>query len=93
VWHEVVIQGAGRAGAQEIGAASWIGVQPAHNRQLVQASRHELDAGESEAIALALEVQSEYLLMDEHLGRAIAAHTGVRCIGLLGSRSRPSERG
>ena len=63
VWHEVVVEGAGQPGAKTVEAASWIQVQPVANRELVQALRQELDAGEAEAIALALEVKSEFLLM------------------------------
>jgi predicted nucleic acid-binding protein len=84
VWQEVVFEGAGQPGAEQIGAASWIQVQPATNRQLVQALQQELDAGEAEAIALALEVDAQFLLMDERLGRETAAHMGVRCVGLIG---------
>ena len=84
VWREVVIEGVGQPGADEIESASWVQVQPATNRELVQALRQELDAGEAEAIALALEVGAEMLLMDEHLGRETAVHMGVRCLGLIG---------
>jgi predicted nucleic acid-binding protein len=84
VWREVVLEGAGQPGAEEIETASWIQVQSATNRELVQALRQELDAGEAEAIALAMEIEAEFLLMDEHLGRETALHMGVRCIGLIG---------
>jgi predicted nucleic acid-binding protein len=84
VWREVVVEGAGQPGAKAVEAASWIRVQPATNRELVQALRQELDAGEAEAIALALEVKAELLLMDEHLGHETALHMAVRCVGLIG---------
>ena len=42
------------------------------------------DAGEAEAIALALEAHAELLLMDERLGRDTARHLGLRFIGLIG---------
>jgi hypothetical protein len=38
------------------------------NKYLVEALRQHLGAGESEAIALALEIKADLLLMDEHLG-------------------------
>ncbi len=84
VWREVVLEGAGQPGAKEVETASWIQAQSATNRELVQALRQELDAGEAEAIALALEVGAEFLLMDERLGREMALHMGVRCVGLIG---------
>lgn len=84
VWHEVVVAGAGQPGAREVQAADWITVQPVTNRPLVQALQQELDAGEAEAIALALELTAELLIMDERLGRETAQHLGVPCIGVIG---------
>lgn len=43
-----------------------------------------LDAGETEAIALALEVRAEVLLMDEKRGRAAARGFGLTVAGALG---------
>lgn len=43
-----------------------------------------LDAGETEAIALALELLPDTLLMDERLGRRLAQRHGLRVTGLLG---------
>ena len=84
VWHEVVERGAGKPGANEVKAADWILVREVVNMTLVRALRLDLDAGEAEAIALALEVNSDFLLMDERLGRATAQHFGLRYIGLIG---------
>jgi predicted nucleic acid-binding protein len=93
VWHEVVVEGSGQPGAERIGSASWVRVQSVCNRQLVQALRQELDAGEAEAIALALEVDVEFLLMDEHLGRDTAQHMGVRSVGLVGVLVEAKHKG
>jgi predicted nucleic acid-binding protein len=43
-----------------------------------------LDAGETEAIALALELHPDVLLMDERLGRRLAQQHGLPVAGLLG---------
>jgi uncharacterized protein len=43
-----------------------------------------VDAGEAEAIALARELQADWLLIDERKGRKLAAQEGVPVIGLLG---------
>jgi predicted nucleic acid-binding protein len=93
VWREVVLEGAGQPGAKEVETASWIRVQPAANRELVRALRQELDAGEAEAIALALEVEATFLLMDEHLGRETALHMELRCIGLIGVLVEAKRKG
>jgi predicted nucleic acid-binding protein len=84
VWREVVIKGAGQPGAEEVRAASWIKTRDVVNEHLVRALRQDLDAGEAEAIALALEVDADLLLMDERLGRETAQHLGVPYMGLIG---------
>jgi predicted nucleic acid-binding protein len=43
-----------------------------------------LDRGEGEAIQLAIETQTEFILMDERLGRSAAGAAGLTVIGALG---------
>jgi len=80
VWREVVLKGTEQPGAKEIETAPWVQVRLVTNRELVRALRQELDAGETEAIALALEIRAEFLLMDA-LGqlRLRAAAVGDGC--------------
>jgi uncharacterized protein len=79
-----VIRGAGQPGAEEIQAAGWIRKAHVENRTLVRVLSQDLDGGEAESIALALEAKAEVLLMDERLGRETAEHLGLRYIGLIG---------
>jgi predicted nucleic acid-binding protein len=46
--------------------------------------RRELDAGEAEPIALAVESDADLALIDERRGRMVAGRHGVRVLGLLG---------
>lgn len=50
-----------------------------------------LDLGEAEALALALEVRSDLLLIDEAAGRAAAATMGLRYTGTLGLLIRAKQ--
>lgn len=43
-----------------------------------------LDLGESEAIALSLELKADYLLIDEKQGRLVAVENNIKVIGTLG---------
>ena len=72
VFNEITMAGAGEPGAHEITTVSWIKRQPALNRQLVNALGLDLDAGEAEAIALAMECQADLILLDERMGRHAA---------------------
>ncbi|MEJ5311250.1 MAG: DUF3368 domain-containing protein [Anaerolineae bacterium] len=93
VWQEVVIAGAGLPGAELVADAVWIKRHRVSNSTLVRALRQDLDAGESEAIALALELEAELLLMDEGLGRETARHLGLRFIGIIGVLTEAKHTG
>lgn len=83
--------------ARELAAASnpiipailqvgWIQTQSLTHSQLANQLQQErgLDAGEANAIALALELQADDLLIDERLGRQEALRLGLSIIGILG---------
>jgi len=93
VWHEVVVEGAGQPGSEEVKAADWIKTQSVVNRDLKRALQQELDAGEAEAIVLALEIGAELLFMDERLGREVAGHFGLRYAGLIGILIEAKRKG
>jgi uncharacterized protein len=82
--HEELTTSSEAPGAAEIASASWIRVQAVQNRSLADALALQLDVGEAEAIALAVEVGAELLLMDERRGRSAAVRLGRRVVGVLG---------
>jgi uncharacterized protein len=52
-----------------------------------------LDRGEAEAIALAIEVRADAILIDESAGRAEAARAGLNVVGVLGILGRAKREG
>lgn len=53
------------AGATEVQTFDWIQTRTVSDRTLVEALSNELDIGEAEAIALAVEIQADQVLIDE----------------------------
>jgi hypothetical protein len=54
------------------------------NLQKIQNLKINLDEGESQAIALALEINCDLILMDERIGTNIARQEGLQTVGLVG---------
>jgi predicted nucleic acid-binding protein len=73
-------------GSAEVQTATWLEVKLIANNEVVERLQSEvrLDPGESEAIALALELGADLLLIDERRGRAEADRLGIKITGLLG---------
>lgn len=92
VHEEVMAGGANRAGSVELQRAHWFRTvpltDPRHADLLV-----DLDRGEAEAIALALEIEADLLLVDERLARRHAQHVGLTITGTLGLLLKAKEQG
>ncbi len=71
-------------GSREVESASWFERHHVQNQALVTSLRRDLDAGEAETIALALELESDLVLMDEREGRHWAQRHGLHLVGILG---------
>ncbi len=72
------------AGATEVQTFDWIQTRTICDRTLVEALNNELDIGEAEAIALAVEIQADQVLIDERRGRLVASRLNLRYTGILG---------
>lgn len=92
VYREVTNSRPFAPGAAEFRAAAWIRARAVNDRLLVCALSLELDPGEAEAIALAVEVDAELLLIDERRGRIAAMRLGRRVVGVLGALIEAKQR-
>ena len=65
-------------------ASGWLSVQAPTDLQFVSKLERTLDSGEASAIALAIEINADRLLIDERLGRSIAVQYGLSIRGIVG---------
>lgn len=86
VYEEVAMDGAGKAGSNDVAAAAWIHRRAVANdsavTQLMLA--HKLERGECETLTLAAEMKADLILLDEKPARKVAAQQGFAVIGSLG---------
>jgi hypothetical protein len=62
----------------------WLEVQVSKSVQLTQILNQLLDPGEAAAIALAVDIRADRLLIDERIGRSIASQYNIKIRGILG---------
>ena len=84
VWEELNARGQHWPGRDEVVAADWIERHIVQNQALVTALRRDLDRGEAETIALALELGADLVLLDEREGRHAAQRLELRVAGVVG---------
>jgi uncharacterized protein len=84
VYNEMAGIGKTVPGTLEVQTLPWIATQSVTDLNQVAALRAILDQGEAEAIALALQLNAELLIIDERPGRAIARQYGINITGVLG---------
>lgn len=93
VWAELNAYGLAWPGSRDVAAAEWIERRAVQNQQVVTALRRDLDRGEAETIALALELDADLLLLDERDGRYAAQRFGLPVIGVLGVLIEAKSKG
>ena len=71
----------------------WLKSRAASDAALVSILMVELHPGEAEAIALALEMKVDHLLIDEREGRTLARQLGLPLTGVLGVLLRAKKKG
>lgn len=72
---------------------SWIQVITPHDFNLIKQLKQELDQGESESLALAIELNADFVIIDELKGRQKAQAMGIKVIGLLGTLLKAKQLG
>jgi predicted nucleic acid-binding protein len=72
--------------ASEFGKAlpDWIEIKPVSNKKLQNTYLEKVDIGEASAIALAMELVSPLLIIDDLKGRKLALHLKLKFTGTLG---------
>jgi predicted nucleic acid-binding protein len=93
VWHELTSLSSQHPEVTDVHTLAWLERQPVVSRAVVEALRAELDLGEAEAIALAVEKHADLLLIDERRGRQVAARMGLLSLGLLGMLLEAKHKG
>ena len=85
VWDELNARGNCWPGSKEVaGAAGWINRYSVKNQLLVDVLMRDVDRGEAESIALAIELEADLILLDEKEGRHAAQRLGLNVVGVVG---------
>lgn len=84
VWQELNHGGRRHPGSHEVEKASWVHRHKIKDQALVTVLRRDLDQGEAETLALAVELKADFVLLDEKEGRHAAVRLGFRPLGVLG---------
>jgi hypothetical protein len=71
----------------------WIEPRELGDRSLMPELLERVDKGEAEAIALAIELKADFLLIDEQTGRAVAEEYGLKITGVLGVLVKAKQQG
>lgn len=70
----------------------WLIVKSVQNKAVVNSLKTQLDDGESEAIALAMELGDVFIVLDDKKARRIAKQLGLKVIGTVGLLLRAKKK-
>ena len=93
VYEECIMDGKGRPEVTRIKQATGLRVVEVANQNLVKLLNAEIDRGEAEAIALALETQAPLILLDDADAREKARLYHLKITGLVGMLLRARKSG
>jgi len=93
VYVELTSHGLKNPGSYEAQTYPWIKRVSVKDKPLVDTLLKTLDAGESEAIALAKQMNADLLIIDEKLGRGHAKKMEITIVGMVGVLLSAKKKG
>jgi len=82
----------GRIAVPDLRSLSWV-VPAGEMSGSIQPLLMELDGGEKQTIALAIDRRADLVIMDERLGRRVAEYVGLKVTGTLGVLAKAKSVG
>ena len=79
--------------SNQIKKTQWIKVEKVASLTQIALLQQQLDRGEAEAIALAIQLKADLLLVDEKQGRRVANNLNITFTGILGILITAKQKG
>jgi len=92
VYEEIVVEGEGKPGSEEVRQAEWIKRKEIEDKSKLELLALELGQGEKEAIVLAEELKA-ILIIDDRKARLEAERKGIQTIGSLWVVKEAKDKG
>lgn len=93
VWQELNAYQPPPPGSKEVATAPWVYCHTVSNHSLVMTLRQDLDKGEAETLALAIELAADLVLLDEKEARHQAQRLQLKITGVIGILLEAKKRG
>ncbi len=71
---------------------TWLTVQSVQNKSVIATLKTQMDGGEAETIALAMELDDIILILDDKKARRVAQQIGLKVIGTVGMLLRAKQQ-